>query len=269
MKRLFIGLIFILLSNNNVWSANQWRNGTGENSILGTEAAADIDSVIYSNLTLPLDRMLRDYRQGCKITYASASTLTVGAGAIMLSNSSGTVRLMQVNTAATTVQWANIDTGSEANSTTYYVWAFQETVGDSDFDVAISTSSTAPSGKTYYKRLGSFYNNSSGDIEQIKNDNDVGNDDEDLIKGGGEFYYIETGSLSLAKSGTSAVSFTNSFDEAPNVTMTLGTSVGCDSSVVEARSSSTTGFTAYWTGGSGCSGPATLYWQACGTYKKR
>ena len=70
---------------------------------------------------------------------------------------------MRQNTTATTVTWADIDTGAEAASTTYYVYA----VADADATTAtfmISANSSTPTGATYYKRIGSFYNDSSSNI---------------------------------------------------------------------------------------------------------
>lgn len=177
MKKTAIYLLCILvvLFTNNVFAANQWRKGTGENTILGSEAGADIDTVSFQNIVDPLDRALSNHRQGCKIKYLSASTLTVDAGEVTVSNSAGTIRLLQQNTSSTTVTWANIDTGTEASSTRYYIYAYQDTVTTATFSIAISLSSSAPTGITYYRKLGSFYNNSSGDIEQISNDDNTGN----------------------------------------------------------------------------------------------
>lgn len=171
MRKLLAFLLVITLCFP-CYAATQWMNGTGEHTILGSESAADIDSASYNNIVLPLDALLANYRLGAQIVYASASTLTVESGEVTLSSSDGSIRLMQTNAASTTVAWTDIDTGAEAASTTYYVWAFQATVDDADFDVTISTSSTAPSGKTYYRRLGSFYNDSSSNITNITNDED-------------------------------------------------------------------------------------------------
>ena len=170
MKKLLLTLLLILAFVCNANAIVAWRNGTGENTILGSESASDIDSASYNNIVKPLDTMLSNYRRGCQISYASASTLTVAAGEIMLSNSDGSIRLMQKNTSATTVAWANIDTGAEASSTSYYLWAYMDTVSTTTFSVCISTSSIAPTGKTYYARLGSFYNDASGNITLIAND---------------------------------------------------------------------------------------------------
>lgn len=149
--------------------ATEWQKGTGEDVILGTENISDIDKISFENISDPLDRLLSNYRQGCALAYATAATITVQSGEITCSNAAGTIRRMRQNTSNTTVSWSDIDTGAEATSTTYYIYA----VSDADavtFTCKISTSSTTPTGVTYYKKLGSFYNDSSGNITQISND---------------------------------------------------------------------------------------------------
>ena len=112
-----------------------------------------------------IDRLLSNY-QTCNLNYASVSTITVGIGEVVCSNSDGSLRKFRANTSATTVTWADIDVSAEGSSTTYYVHAVADTDATT-FTCKISTSETAPTGCTYYKSLGSFYNNSDGDIEQI------------------------------------------------------------------------------------------------------
>jgi len=148
----------------------QWRNGTGAETPPGSTNPGDIDDVIYDNIVAPLDNLLADGRFGCKLAYASAATLTVGAGSIVLSNTADTVRLMARNLSATTVAWTDIDTGSEAASTTYYLYAIASAVSDTVFTVKISTSSSLPAEVTYYKRLGYFTNNSDSNISSIIDD---------------------------------------------------------------------------------------------------
>lgn len=165
---LIIVALFLGMSSGE--TSNQWQEGTGENTILGTISPSDIDKDSYENMGDPLDRVLSKYQQGCRIVYASASTITVESGEAVMSNSGGTIRLFQQNTSDTTVSWSDIDTGSEASGTRYYVWLFQETVTTATFDVCVSLSSAAPSGKTYYRLIGNFYNDSSGNITDIQND---------------------------------------------------------------------------------------------------
>ena len=201
MKKIF-GILFVLmLISTQVFGANQWREGTGADSILGTEAGADIDAVSFQNIVDPLDRVLAKHRQGCKIKYLSASTLTVEAGEVVLSNTAGTIRLFQQNTSDTTVGWANIDGGIEGASVQYYIYAYQNAATDADFDIFISTSSTAPTGGTYYRRLGSFYNNADGDIEMISNDDNIGNQSKQVIGSGAATttsgVYVDMTSMSI------------------------------------------------------------------------
>ena len=197
MKKLFCLLISISLLGN-IYPA-QWRHGAGENTILGSESASDIDSASYDDVIAPLDRGLSNLQEGCKISYLSASTITVGAGEIMLSNAGGTIRLIQQNTSATTVSWTMIEAGgSESASTTYYLYAYQATATDTDFDVVISTSSTSPTGITYYAKLGSFYNDSSSNIVKTS----INNDNDDNFEEAISDYIYDSGWFSVSANGT-------------------------------------------------------------------
>lgn len=119
-----------------------------------------------------LDTLLANYREGFTISYSSASTIVVSAGEVMVSNSAATLRLMLQKTSSTNVTFSNIDTGAESSGT-YYVYAGTSTNTDSAPTFYVSTSSTAPSGVTYYKRLGYFVNDGSNNItpSSVVNDN--------------------------------------------------------------------------------------------------
>ena len=199
MKKLV--LLLAMLIAMNAYAGNQWRQGGTEKSIAGSESPSDIDEVSYENIVAPNERLLSNYQEGAKISYSSATTISISAGEVMLSNSGGTVRLMQQNTSAKTATFSDIDTGAEEASKTYYVYAYQETVADTDFDIIISLSSSAPSGATYYARLGSFYNNSDGDIEQIDNDSaqPISSYDSDWFAVATDTSYQKTHSLGTSK----------------------------------------------------------------------
>ena len=169
MKKLCIVLAILMMASF-AYATVQWRDGTGEETPLGSINPGTIDDAIYDNVVAPLDNFVAGGRFGCKLSYASASTVTVGAGSVVCSNTAGTVRLMARNAAATTVTWSNIDTGSEAASTTYYVYAIMSAVSDTTFTVSISTSSSAPSGVSYYQRLGYFTNDADSDISLVTDD---------------------------------------------------------------------------------------------------
>ena len=167
MKRLLVVLMIFGLSIPG-YCADQWTKG----QLAGTISVSDSDTYNQVNNNA-LDRLLYDYRHNAVLVYASASTLTVTAGRIAIPNAAGTVVRWRGETSSTTATWSNIDTGSEANSTQYYVYLSGDT-DETGFDVVISTSSSAPSGITYYRKIGYFYNNSSGNIVNVGN-----------IKGGG------------------------------------------------------------------------------------
>lgn len=163
-------IVLTLLFPASAQAADQWRAGTGANSPVGTTLINNVDTVLYQEVVAPLDRLLAGYRQGMNMQYSSSSTISVTAGEVMVSNVGETVRLMLRNTTSTNVTFANIDTGAEASATTYYVYAGTSTVTDGTATLYVSTSSSAPTGVTYYKRLGSFYNDASSNITLIDND---------------------------------------------------------------------------------------------------
>jgi len=121
-----------------------------------------------------IDRILSNYREGMTLTYSSATTISVTSGEVMVSNSDGTIRLMLQNASATDATFTNIDVGSESSATTYYIYAGTSNAADTTASFYISASSTAPTSVTYYKRLGSFYNDASSNISlSVTNDNNV------------------------------------------------------------------------------------------------
>ena len=98
------------------------------------------------------------------VTKASSSTLSVSAGAIAIKNSGQTNRLLRRTTSATTVTSSNLDTGSMADDTYYYVYAVADSAATT-FTVKFSASSTAPTGLTNFELIGWFYNESAGALD--------------------------------------------------------------------------------------------------------
>ena len=157
MKRLFLMVIMVLVLINTAYGADQW----DKSDPAGTESPSDIDSLITTNNSA-LDRLLIGYVKGADVAYASATTVTVSAGEAACSNSAGSIVRWRRNTSSTNVTFSDLDTGSEAAGV-YYVYAVADTDATT-FTCTISSSSTAPTGKTYYKRLGYFTNDGSLDI---------------------------------------------------------------------------------------------------------
>lgn len=168
MKKLFTFLMLLVLTVP-AYGSDEWLKtrpaSTDQWKALPAASQANNNS---------LDRLLANYREGMTLSYSSATTVAVSAGEVTCSNSSGTVRKMRQNTSSTNVTFSDIDTGAEASSTTYYIYANC----DADATTAtfkISASSTAPTGVTHFKRLGSFYNDSSSNItsHQVTNDSNI------------------------------------------------------------------------------------------------
>ena len=107
--------------------------------------------------------LLSLYIKGCDVEYKGVEDLYVRAGEMVVQDSGGNMRFRK-NAADLTVTWANIDAGGEAASTTYYVYAVADAAGTA-FTIKISTNATTPSGGTFYRKIGSFYNGVGGDID--------------------------------------------------------------------------------------------------------
>lgn len=162
-KVLLMIVLFLLFVNRLSYGADQW----DKTQPTGSASPSDIDTLIATNNNAQ-DRLVIGYRNNCDVLYSSSSQLSVLSGQISIPNSAGTVVRYRANTTSTTVTWSDIDTGAEAVSTQYYVYAVADTDATT-FTIKISTSSTAPTGITYYRLIGYFYNNISGDIVNVGN----------------------------------------------------------------------------------------------------
>jgi hypothetical protein len=115
----------------------------------------------------------------------------------------------------------------------------------------VSLSNTAPTGATYYCKLGSFYNDSSGNITQITNDNYIS--DYTAVKGQGNYYKIDSGTFTSITNGNKAVSFSFTFASAPIVICNAYADNNHDEWYFYISSVSTTGFNHYNRNGSAVS----------------
>lgn len=161
MKRI-LALLICLLATAPAHAAIQW----DKNNPAGSTNVADLDSYITTINNEATDRLLVRYRRGMAVNYTSASTLSVLAGEIAIPDASDAVVKWRRTTAATSVGWSDIDTGVEAVSTQYYVYA----TADTDITgvvFKISANATSPSGATYYRKIAEFYNDSSGNITNV------------------------------------------------------------------------------------------------------
>jgi len=168
MKRVMSLVLTLMLVYSQAYAATEWLNSATTNRVTGASSPSDLDTNT-DYITAPLHRLLSNYRSGANISYVSATTVSVGVGEVVCSNTAGTIHKFRQNTAAVTVTFANIDTGTEAAATTYYVYACAD-ADSTEFTVKLSTTavSTGPSGSTYFALLGTIYNDASSNIEQYK-----------------------------------------------------------------------------------------------------
>lgn len=111
---------------------------------------------------------LEAIRTTISLTWIDANTVRASAGLIYCKNSGGTIRVLRKNTSTTDITFSDIDTGSRAVSTRYYVWANADATA-STVTFKISTSSSSPSGVTLYGLVGNFMTNATGSGNIIQN----------------------------------------------------------------------------------------------------
>ena len=99
-------------------------------------------------------------------TKSSATQLSISAGTVFIKNAAQSNRLMRRNTAATTVDIANLDSGTTVSVAYYAIYAVADSAATT-FTVVISTSFSSPSGLTNFELIGYFYNQTAGSVLDI------------------------------------------------------------------------------------------------------
>lgn len=102
-----------------------------------------------------------------KILYTNATTATITADAIALSDGTNQrVFTAWNNTVVVTTAGAGgLDTGAEANSTWYHIWAIAKEDGTKSVIMSVSaTAPTMPADYVYKRRIGTVFNDGSGNF---------------------------------------------------------------------------------------------------------
>jgi len=143
---------------------------------------------LYSNLSIKNNTTNPNYQ------------VDVSADTVLLEDSSKAI--LRIDALSETVDISSsgangLDTGSEAGSTWYHIWAIAKADGTKDCLLSASaTAPTLPAGYTYKAYLGAVYNNGSGDfIAFHQYDNNVSIMETGVLAGGTESSYT---SVSLA-----------------------------------------------------------------------
>lgn len=101
--------------------------------------------------------MLTDNYIGGRCYKKDANNIYISPFTGIITNAAGTVKKLRVSTSVTTLAAAALDTGSFAANTYYYIYATADAAATTPTFI-ISASASAPTGYTYYRKIGWFYN---------------------------------------------------------------------------------------------------------------
>lgn len=204
----------LLLISSPAWAVTQWNKAI--------PAAGDSKSAWPGQATAQwsiLDTLMANYRQGEKLVYKNATTLTISSGQVVVSNSGASLRIFLSDSGNTDITTANLDSGSSfSNSTTYYVYAAASSSTAASSTYYISLSSSAPTGPTYYSQLGNFTTTSGGAIANII-DNSVLHLGTAVSKNVGTVYQALTDGLvtvTLTSAGSTAGAYVIGYTDSSN-----------------------------------------------------
>ena len=163
------------LANNDflVYNGTDWANETpsAARTSLGLGSSAVYSPEEIGAFHRPLGNKIAPHKN-LVIYRSSVTQVVVSADNVIMVNASNQPKIFTTisgTISITTSGALGLDTGSEASSTWYYIWAIGK--ADDTDSVILSTSSSAPtlpSGYTYYGLLGAVYNNSSSDLVNFK-----------------------------------------------------------------------------------------------------
>lgn len=153
-------LACLLLISSPAWAVTNWNKAlpaSGDNLTAWPAAVGSQWSIV--------DTLLSNYRRGEKLIFKNSTTLTVGAGELVVSNSGASTRLFLQDSSNTDITTANLDSGASFSAgTQYYVYAATSSTTAASSTYYISLSSSAPTGPTYYAQLGSFTTDGSANV---------------------------------------------------------------------------------------------------------
>lgn len=132
-------------------------------AIADTTGEATLDDMLSKGVPVrrftPAGRTPVGFVQGLFVSYDTVSTFTVTAGAAYVG---GRFRRLSNDTVVTKAEDApltgghGIDAGAAVADTRYYVYAVADQPNSPDLSISYSTSSSAPSGTTYSRKLGAI-----------------------------------------------------------------------------------------------------------------
>jgi len=156
----------------NSYAIDDWKQGTGTDAVVGTQNASDLDTTITNYIQDPLDKLLTHHIWGCILTHTSDDVVTIEVGEVTCSNGAGTIRRMRKNIAATTIDFTGVGVGGIDSGSARVVSTMYDIYAVADANATTFTAIAAEQGNvlvdvTYYRYIGSAYNNSADSIEKF------------------------------------------------------------------------------------------------------
>jgi len=132
-----------------------------------TKTLMGIPGAAQSHLATILDMLADNYTGGrCYGVDGTTDEVYVGAFSGIISNAAGSIRKPRRITTVTTLTASDLDTGAMAVGA-YYIYATADTAASTPV-FKFSASATTPTGYTYYKRIGWFYNETASVLDVTK-----------------------------------------------------------------------------------------------------
>jgi len=126
-----------------------------------------IPGAAQSHLATILDMLADNYTGGrCYGEDGTTDEVYVGAFSGIISNAAGSIRKPRRITTVTTLTATDLDTGAMVEGV-YYIYATADAAASTPV-FKFSASATIPTGYTYYKRIGWFYNETASVLDVTK-----------------------------------------------------------------------------------------------------
>ncbi len=170
IKRWLAIFLILALPINMALAADLWMEGDGSDVYTGAaDSVSDMDTLLAASAINPLDRLLSTYINGVTLTWTDADTITVGVGEIVCSD--GSVQRFRKNTSSFTIDISTFSATSgcdkDADKNKASSWFHLYANADADattFTGTASLSESTPTGVTYFKYIGSVFNDAGQDM---------------------------------------------------------------------------------------------------------
>ena len=172
MKKFLLVLLILGMMVNPVLGAdiNDFKRGDDSEVIKGAESISDIDTLLEAYLSDPLARLLGSSIAGVELTWTDANTITVEIGRVACKSAGGVLRFRE-NTSTFTIDLSTssdtsgVDKVGDVDKASSWFHIYANADADATtFTGCASLSASAPDGPTYFRYIGSVYNDAGQDM---------------------------------------------------------------------------------------------------------